>query len=257
MRIERFEEIDSTSLEARRRTGEVARAGVPVAFVARVQTGGLGRLGRRWESPEGGLWFTLAWPLQTGVPLPDALGLRVGVACARAIEQVVQSHMGGSRPGVELKWPNDVLIGGRKALGVLCECVSAGGSNVALVGVGANANVALDDLPAELRERSTSLLAVLGGSVDLGAAFDGLLAELRRVFEQREPLPVVVREARRMLARGRGGWVELPGGARRPGAVEGLTDSGSLVLRSGDEVWEAPIGSAFTTAAPAAPPPLH
>src|SRR5438552_3232297 len=96
--VDRLDEVDSTNSHARRmiierpRPCESARI-----FVARTQTAGRGRLGRAWASPEGGLWCTFLWPLPCGDARGgnphaslDGLGLRVGVACTRAIEDIIE-----------------------------------------------------------------------------------------------------------------------------------------------------------------------
>ncbi|RMD62267.1 MAG: bifunctional biotin--[acetyl-CoA-carboxylase] synthetase/biotin operon repressor, partial [Planctomycetota bacterium] len=111
--IQTYEELDSTSLEARRdvesgELGDQARL-----YVAKRQTRGLGRFRRSWASPAGGLWCTLAWPVNLEPRLVlEGLGLRVGVAVVHTVEHTLAAH--GVGAPVQLKWPNDVMVKGRK-----------------------------------------------------------------------------------------------------------------------------------------------
>ena len=110
-----------------------ARAGVPegLCVIADEQVSGRGRAGRRWQAPPGSsLMLSLLWrppPDRPVSPLP----LVVGLAVARGIEAA-----GG--PPVQLKWPNDCLIAGRKVAGVLVESRAGGDGLVVAVGVGCN-----------------------------------------------------------------------------------------------------------------------
>lgn len=124
----------------------------PTVFLATVQTAGRGRHDRQWASPAGGLWSTLLiTPEASGAQLPR-LTLGMAVAVVGALAEI----------GVEaaIKWPNDVLIGGEKLAGILTEYTDPW----ARIGVGLNAAVPLDRLPAG----ATSLLAH-GTTVERGA----------------------------------------------------------------------------------------
>lgn len=129
------EELGAERVEAHHRIGstndrasELVRAGAPAwtVVVADEQTRGRGRRGKPWVSDAGaGLWMSIVLPtLEAGGALP----LLVGLACAEAIETLApEVHVG-------IKWPNDLMIGGRKVGGILCEAV--GGAVV--VGIGIN-----------------------------------------------------------------------------------------------------------------------
>lgn len=112
------------------------------------QTAGRGRLGRRWEDAHGeGLAATFVLPAAS----PETLAMRSAVAAARAVGAFV--------PAAGIKWPNDVVIDGRKAAGVLVECADG----LAFVGIGIN--VAQRAFPQELEGHATSL-ARAGVAVD-------------------------------------------------------------------------------------------
>lgn len=111
--VETFDEIDSTLLEARRRAerGELS----PVWLVAETQTAGRGRRGRAWVSPRGNLLTTYLSAADRPPGEIALLGFAVGVAIAEALD----SYIGAGR--ATLKWPNDVLIDGAKASGILID----------------------------------------------------------------------------------------------------------------------------------------
>lgn len=139
-----LDETDSTNDRAK----ELARAGAPhgAAVLARRQTAGRGRMGRSFLSPEGGLYLSAVlrpelppdrWPLVTplaAVAVCRAVERETGVSCA-------------------VKWVNDLLLGGKKLCGILCE--SAGGAVVC--GVGLNLRPPPGGWPPELRDLATAL----------------------------------------------------------------------------------------------------
>jgi len=126
-RVRVLAETDSTS-------SEMARAGHPGTFcLAEHQGAGRGRRGRRWEAPAWrNLFLSLAWRFESGVQALSGLSLAVGVAVVRVLHQAGFATVG-------LKWPNDVVAGGRKLGGVLVEVRGeAGGPCLAIIGLGLN-----------------------------------------------------------------------------------------------------------------------
>lgn len=114
----------------------------PLALRADAQTAGRGRLGRAWASPPGGVWVSVAWPVGTGSTPYELAPVLAGLA---TLDTVVGSLSSGSDIGaggrLRLKWPNDVLVDGRKLAGVLCERPGAfevAGCRWLVVGVGVN-----------------------------------------------------------------------------------------------------------------------
>jgi len=122
---------------------------------AESQSRGKGRLGRKWFSPEGGLWFSLI--LRPYIEPKQALKLTLlgSVAVVKTMNVLY-----GIR--AEIKWPNDVLIDGRKVCGILTEA-SIRGKNLdfAVLGFGVNANFDLESFPRYLRDSATTLRAQL------------------------------------------------------------------------------------------------
>ncbi len=181
VRIEGGEVSPSTNDDARRH----ARSGAPegTAVVAGRQTGGRGRLGRVWESPEGGVYLSMVLHPPLAPALVSPLALVVGLGVAEALESFGAA--------VRLKWPNDVLLGGGKVAGVLLE-MSAEADRVEWVVAGVGINV---DRPAE---------AGAGGAAYLKDALGGAAASATRPAVAAAVLDGVASAYRRFLGSGFG-----------------------------------------------------
>ncbi|MFN7022444.1 MAG: biotin--[acetyl-CoA-carboxylase] ligase [Phycisphaerales bacterium] len=236
-----FEELDSTMLEARRALGEGRVEGATV-FVAAVQSGGVGRFGRAWASPRGGLWMTAACPL--GEDALRGLGVRLGLACLDSVRSVVPEEM---RARVGLKWPNDVRLDGRKVCGVLAELACGKDRRGwSLVGVGLNANFAESELPAEVRGGATTLMEH-GVGVDLERAAEEMGARIAAVVAGDGVWAEDLARARVELSAGKEvGLVTDPTGARVEARFAGLEDDGEALFRT-------PDGRVFRSSASPAP----
>src|SRR5476649_2210852 len=141
---------------------KLARDGVKEGAVvfAESQTKGRGRLGRKWISPERkGLWFSIL--LRPDLRPQETTQLTV--ASATALRRAIQSET-GLKP--EIKWPNDILISGKKVAGILTE-LSAEVDRVKhiILGIGVDVNLDAGELPAELRKTATSLKIESGGII--------------------------------------------------------------------------------------------
>lgn len=148
--IETFDEIDSTILEARRRAdrGQLG----PVWLIAKTQTAGRGRRGRTWASLEGNLMATYLFATKRPPAEIVLLSFATGLAIAESIDDII----GAGRAA--LKWPNDVLIEGAKASGIMLDSGSLGDGGVwAALAFGVNLAVAPDNLD----QQTTSLRALL------------------------------------------------------------------------------------------------
>lgn len=156
----------------------LARAGAPegTLVIAETQTGGRGRLGRKWESPGGlGLWFSLVLRPETEarrtclVPLIGAAGIACCLKGAFGIRAAV-------------KWPNDVVVGRRKICGILAETeLRAGRPGFVVMGVGLNVLQVRGDFGPEVRETATSIRLETGREVRRAE----VLAELLVVLEEK------------------------------------------------------------------------
>ena len=143
----------------------------PCLLVAEHQTQGRGRMGRSWQSgPSGSLTFSLGLPLE----LDDwsGLSLAVGAAIADALDPLTE----GSTPRLQIKWPNDLWLDGRKLGGILIETVAVGAQRMVVIGVGLN----VSELPTSLKAPSdfAALTSSSTPSFSTGfAALDELLPD--------------------------------------------------------------------------------
>ena len=151
--------------------------------IARRQTGGRGRLGRQFASPEGGLYLSLL--LKARVPVEQQLHLTAmaAVAVRRGIEISC-----GIAP--EIKWLNDLLVGGKKLCGILAELCFMGETPAVILGVGINCNTRREDFPPELQDTACSLRQILGHEIDPNELAAAVIRELRQMdrvlFSQKE-----------------------------------------------------------------------
>jgi len=230
--IHYFDSVDSTNNIAQQLARDGAAEGAVV--IAEAQTKGRGRLGRAWVSPPfRNLYMSVI--LRPPLAATDAppLALVVGLATAEAVSEWA--------PNVALKWPNDVLIGGRKVSGILTE-MDADQDRVRFViaGIGVNLNIADDDFPLELRDKAASIMSVTGVDVDRGAFAAHLLAHLEERYDLfvRDGFSAVQPLCDRLSCLN-GRRVQIDDGGRRyDGIVSGLADDGSLRLHdaSGAEI---------------------
>lgn len=151
-------EVGSTNETARSLAEEGAPEGTIV--LAEIQTGGRGRLGRMWVSPFGkGIWMSLILRPPIAPPAAPHLTLAAAVAVARAVREVTGLPAG-------IKWPNDLLVNGRKVCGILTEMkAEVDAVHYIVVGIGINVNLRAEDLPPDVRELATSLMMELGAAV--------------------------------------------------------------------------------------------
>ncbi|MER1999212.1 MAG: biotin--[acetyl-CoA-carboxylase] ligase [Lysinibacillus sp.] len=155
-----FEELTTTQAIAH----EQVRAGAPdgTVIVAEHQTAGKGRMLREWSSSNGkGIWMTLL--IRPEIPPHQApqFTLVAAVAVVNAIKALYPSV------DARIKWPNDILINGKKCTGILTEMVAeADRVEAILIGIGINVNQRMEDFPNDLQTIATSLSIVIGEHID-------------------------------------------------------------------------------------------
>jgi len=236
--ILRYDSLPSTNTEA---TSQAARgAAEGLCVVAREQTQGRGRQERVWISPlDAGLYFSIvlrprldraAWPLLT---LMAALAVRDALRETCALE-------------TDIKWPNDLLAGGRKLCGILAEIVETEQGRACILGIGINLNDRA--FPPELRARATSIEGATNAQADRERLLRALVNYLGRRYEQLH-LPAGHTEliedwsAHSSYARGKRVRVQTATGMFH-GATRGLEPDGALrveistgeirIVRAGD-----------------------
>lgn len=166
-------ETDSTNSACRRLALEGAPDGTVV--LADCQTAGRGRRGRSFQSPAGkGLFFSILWRPDCAPEQLLPLTALSAVAVCRAIRQVCGAQ-------AQIKWPNDLVLSGRKLAGILTEMALEGESghvSHVVVGIGVNAHQRLTDFDGEVAQIATSLDLALGGSVCRAQLAAALLEEM-------------------------------------------------------------------------------
>ena len=164
--------VNSTNLWAKGLARSGAQEGTTV--VAEFQSSGRGRLGRRWCSPIGGLWLSVV--LRPQIRVSQVYQLNVVAALS-----VIQTLLDICGLEAEAKWPNDVLVNGRKICGILGEANSeANRVSFVIMGIGLNANFQVDKtLPESIAAAATSLETEIGHKIEL----ERLLTELLKRFE--------------------------------------------------------------------------
>ncbi len=200
-------------------------------IVAETQTRGRGRLSRKWVSPKGGLWFSII--LRSKISARDApkLTLVMSVAVAKTISKVFNLD-------AEIKWPNDVLINYKKVCGILTEANTKGEYlNFAVVGVGINANLSLHEIPANIRDSSTTLKEELKREIDCQAFLRVLLEEIERYYKAfTEGKFEAVRAEWKRLAKFLGSFVQVSSlDEKIEGWATDIDDNGALILRLRDQ----------------------
>lgn len=158
----------------------LAEQGAPEGslVIAEQQTSGRGRMGRSWISPAGkGIWMSLL--LRPPVPLPHTpqLTLLAAVALSRAISRIVPLTIG-------IKWPNDLLVNGRKISGILLESAAEDERlRYVVVGMGISVNLEANDYPEELLSKAISLKMASGNTINRSELIASILEEFERLYK--------------------------------------------------------------------------
>ena len=213
-----------TTMETARELADKGTAEGTVV-IAGTQTAGKGRIGRSWLSPEGSLAMSIILkpPLKN---LPQ-LVMIASLAVVRAIKQVagLEAH---------IKWPNDVMIKGKKVCGILIENEVRGGSiNFAIIGIGVNVNFNTLDFP-EITDIATSLSHEAGTEISHIVLAGTLLEELERLYlEAQAGAPVHKEWQENMETLGKQIKVNI-GKTVEKGKAETVAENGNLLLRRAD-----------------------
>ena len=210
---------DSTNTKVR----DMARHGAAEGntLIVDRQTGGRGRRGRTFHSPEGGLYLsTLLRPTAMD---PARITCAAAVAAARAIESLCDAR-------VDVKWVNDLYLHGRKVAGILAEGIFAPDGALTAVVLGTGINVGARAFPPELADIATSLgnEGFSATREDVAAAF---LNEWERVYYTADLAQTMAEYRRRNLVLGRQVTVTR-GEESYPATAEDVTDEGYLVVRT-------------------------
>ncbi len=221
----RLGEVDSTNTYAEGLAENGAMHGTVV--IAESQTSGKGRLGRIWISPPGGIYMSII--LRPRMELKDStlLTMMAGVACCRALRDATGLD-------IRIKWPNDLIVSGRKLGGILTEVKSREHRiEFVVVGIGINVDVLSEGFPPEVREIATSIGNEKLREQPKDALLRALLNEVDRwydIFMEKGGRPVL-KEWRRFAAMlGKSVKVTV-GKEETTGIAEDIDDQGLLIMR--------------------------
>ncbi len=176
-RLTLLDVTDSTQNELRKLAEQGAAEGTLV--IAEQQTSGRGRMGRSWVSPAGkGIWMSLLLRPPVPLPLAPQLTLLAAVALSRAISEQLPSL------DIGIKWPNDLLVGGKKISGILLESAAEDERlKYVVVGLGISANLDAEDYPEDLLSRAISLKMASGRTVDRSGLIAAVLEQFERLYK--------------------------------------------------------------------------
>lgn len=241
--IEFFNEIDSTNNYAKRIANEDCKDGTIVA--ADCQTAGKGRLGRSWDSGrKKGVWMSVV--LRPSI-LPDevqVITLGASVAVVKAIKKVTGIETG-------IKWPNDIVVEGKKLCGILTEMsCEQDRINYIVVGIGVNVNHFQEDFPLELRNKAVSIKAYAeekgldinvcrkDGNIRRSSIIREIAGELEKMYfdiNNRKTLNIIEKWKSCSATLGREVTVNIKGVEYAGRAVD-ITNEGKLVVDCGDGI---------------------
>jgi BirA family biotin operon repressor/biotin-[acetyl-CoA-carboxylase] ligase len=216
-----------------RQAHDWVREGAPegAVVIADRQTAGRGRMGRNWHSPPGkGLWFSMILQPRLNVSRVPQLTLVLAAALCRSLRRETGLNIG-------IKWPNDLLIDGRKFCGILTESIAEDERlQYAVAGVGINVNLEPGDFPADLKGKVTSLRIEAGRQLDRERLFAAFLNEWETMYDLylRRGFGVIrtLWEAHNATLQRRV-TIKTPEG-EISGTALAIDEQGGLVLRRGD-----------------------
>lgn len=169
-----FQELGSTNIQAKLEAEEGAAEGTLV--IADMQTAGRGRRGRTWSSPAGvNLYFTLILKPSYGTEQASGVTLVMALAVAAGIRKTC-----GVR--AKIKWPNDIVVNGRKICGILTE-MSVAKNVIRYVVIGVGVNVGLQEFPREVADTAASLQAECGREVSRDTLTENIMTAFEEYYE--------------------------------------------------------------------------
>ncbi len=223
-----YEETDSTNTRAKEAGEEGMAEGT--LFVADRQSAGKGRRGRQWSSPSGeNIYMTLLLRPQINPSKASEMTLLMALAVADGIKKCTGENVG-------IKWPNDVIIGGKKVCGILTEMsTEIEYINYVVIGVGINVNQ--ETFPEEIENVATSLKLAVGDMVDRAALTAEVMESFERIYRkflESEDLAGVREEYESMLLNKNQKVRVLEPGHEYEAVALGITETGELIVQTPD-----------------------
>jgi BirA family biotin operon repressor/biotin-[acetyl-CoA-carboxylase] ligase len=224
-----YREVDSTNTVAKFLSMNDVENGTVV--ISEKQTHAKGRSGKSWESPLGGVWLSVILKPNVDQSKFPLITLSTGVAVAKTLEKI-----GVENP--EIKWPNDIIINGKKVCGILTEAVAKFNTveNV-IIGVGIDANLDISQFPEELQSGTTTLKEELKRECNENTLIKIFLEEFEKICElfNQEGYEDILKEWRkRSYSIGKIVEVREPFNANYDGYVVGINKEGALIVEKID-----------------------
>lgn len=232
-RLAAFERTGSTNTDAIER----ARAGErgPMWFVTSEQTAGRGRRQRAWIAPRGNLAASILEVMDVAPAVAATLGFAAGLAQEAALEKVsleATLRLGEGRPRYALKWPNDVLAGGKKLVGIALEAEAIGDRLAVVAGMGTNVVAAPEGTPTPAV--SLAALGVQISAEELFSALSDAWVEFRGIWDSGRGF-AEIRKLWLARAAGLGERVAIHTGTMTlEGIFDTIDDSGCLIVRAAE-----------------------
>lgn len=206
--------------------------------ISEKQTKARGRSGKNWESPLGGVWLSIILNPNVNHSKIPLITLATGVAVENTLKRIGVKN-------AEIKWPNDILIHGKKVCGILTEAITSFNTiESVIIGVGIDANISIENFPEELRENMTTLNDEIGEKVDENLLIKLFLEEFEKISEQfiNEEYETILKEWRKnSYTIGKIVEVHEPFSKPYDGYVLGINRDGSLVVEKIDGTLEKVI----------------
>ncbi|MCM1308613.1 MAG: biotin--[acetyl-CoA-carboxylase] ligase [Butyrivibrio sp.] len=223
-----FDTVDSTNNEIKRQAEKGGKEGLLV--IAESQSTGRGRQGRMWQSPSGsGIWMSFL--LRPRIMPEQAAGITLVSAMGAAA--AVREELGIR---AQIKWPNDIVINGRKLTGILVE-LSTDMESINYVAVGIGINVNNESFPRELEDKATSLLAECGHRVRrsrLVAAFGRHFERCYKIFIEDGDMRRLKAEYEEALVNKNAEVIIIEAGSEKRRRAVGINDAGELIVEDSD-----------------------
>lgn len=231
-----FNEVMSTNTIAKFLSMNSVGNGAVV--ISEKQTKARGRSGKNWESPLGGVWLSIILNPNVNHSKIPLITLATGVAVENTLKRIGVKN-------AEIKWPNDILIHGKKVCGILTEAITSFNTiESVIIGVGIDANISIENFPEELRENMTTLNDEIGEKVDENLLIKLFLEEFEKISEQfiNEEYETILKEWRKnSYTIGKIVEVHEPFSKPYDGYVLGISRDGSLVVEKIDGTLEKVI----------------
>lgn len=215
MNIIRFQKINSTQEYAKLNINSIVP---PAIIIAKEQENGKGRHGRRFYSPEGGLYFTFI--IEWNNPY---LSMLVPLSITEALDEI----------GIytEILWPNDILFNGKKIAGILIENI--GEKN--LIGIGINCNNRISDFPEGIKDSLTTIYEIKKENINTEELCVLIVEKLLTISNYGDIKNMFLK---RMKGKGENAKIKMDDGTIIEGQIQGISDTGGLIIKKNGKTTE-------------------